>query len=103
MRAGVSVIRGVHGGGGVGELEEDGEAALNADGDGVLRGVAAGFDDDFGALTSEFGADDAGPKVEGLGGEADVRGIRQNKANSAEMEAMGILAEPIENGPLAST
>src|ERR1035437_4060225 len=99
----VGPIGGAHGAGAVGELEDHRNAAADGDGDQVFRGMAAGLHRDSLSAPCELAVEDAGPEVERLLDEADVFGLVDGEADAAQVQAVRIFAEPIEERLLAVT
>ncbi len=89
-------IGGVHGGRRVGKLEDYGDAALDSYGDQVLCGMTAGLGYDLLAAAFELTVQSAGPQIEGLPDEPDVCDLFDGEADTSQVQAVRVLAEPIE-------
>jgi hypothetical protein len=93
---GVRPIGGIHRAGAVWKLEYHRDGALDPDTDHVLDGVAAGIHRDLLPAPFEFAVQSAAPQVESLLDEADVFELFDGEADAAEVQAVKVLAEPIE-------
>jgi hypothetical protein len=89
-------ISGIHGAGAEGELEDYGNAALDPDRDHVFFGMAASLHRDLLPAPFELAVQRAAPQVEGLLNEVDVFGLVDGEADAAQVKAVRILAEPVE-------
>ena len=92
----VRPIGGVHGARCVGELEDHRDAASHANSERVLIGMAAGLHRDLLPAPFELAVQRAGPQVERLLEESDVFGLVDGEADAAQVKAVRILAQPIE-------
>ena len=107
MGGGLGPVGGFDVAGAVGEMDFDGEPALGGeggddlDGEDVLGGVAEGLDIHGLAIEGEMAEDFAVPQVEGLLDIGEVVGLRggavgvgEDEADLAEVQAVGVGAEP---------